>query len=200
MRSAGVAVGVGLDGHGLDDDQDYWRELRLAYTLGNMGSALTPHPSPSWRGESGHAQQFSNTEYSPLTPAAVLTMGTVTGAAITLGEGIPLGRLAEGALADMMLVDWQALRGAWCPDDLPTEAGLLDFLLHRAQPEHIRQVMVNGEWVVREGRSTRVDIDAVQAEIRARLNAQDVSVRQQNQQKAVALAHYVRRFYTGWIE
>lgn len=34
-RRAGLAVAVGLDGTGLDDDQDWWRELRLFHLLHN---------------------------------------------------------------------------------------------------------------------------------------------------------------------
>ena len=38
-RQAGVNVGIGMDGHTLDDDQDYLREIRLAFTLGNRPGA-----------------------------------------------------------------------------------------------------------------------------------------------------------------
>lgn len=44
-RQAGLAVAVGLDGTGLDDDQDWWRELRLFHLL-QGGSDLEPEISP----------------------------------------------------------------------------------------------------------------------------------------------------------
>jgi len=37
--------GVGLDGQALDDDQDYLRELRLAWTLANRPGASFRKPS-----------------------------------------------------------------------------------------------------------------------------------------------------------
>lgn len=40
-RRAGLAVAVGLDGTGLDDDQDWWRELRLFHLL-HDGPGLEP--------------------------------------------------------------------------------------------------------------------------------------------------------------
>lgn len=44
-RRAGLAVAVGLDGTGLDDDQDWWRELRLFHLL-HDGDGLDPELSP----------------------------------------------------------------------------------------------------------------------------------------------------------
>ena len=44
-RRAGLAVAVGLDGTGLDDDQDWWRELRLFYLL-HGGNGLEPELTP----------------------------------------------------------------------------------------------------------------------------------------------------------
>ncbi|MCG8350635.1 MAG: amidohydrolase family protein, partial [Chloroflexales bacterium] len=86
MMRSGVELGVGLDGHGLDDDQDYLRELRLAWTLSNRPGAEAPSVAARdvWR------------------------IGTQGGAAITLGEQAPLGRLAPGFLADLVLLDVQA--------------------------------------------------------------------------------------------
>ncbi|MBU1304417.1 MAG: amidohydrolase family protein [Alphaproteobacteria bacterium] len=43
-RRAGLAVAVGLDGTGLDDDQDWWRELRLFHLL-HDGDGLQPETS-----------------------------------------------------------------------------------------------------------------------------------------------------------
>ena len=54
-RQAGVNVGIGMDGHTLDDDQDYLREMRLAFTLGNQPGAGSAGPCAGRRVEDGHA-------------------------------------------------------------------------------------------------------------------------------------------------
>ncbi|PJF27650.1 MAG: amidohydrolase, partial [Phototrophicales bacterium] len=104
MLKAGVKVGVGLDGHALDDDQDYLREMRLAWTLSNRPRASS----------------------TSISAQSILRMGTTDGAAITLGADAPLGRLAPNHLADIVMVDWDRVRGAWSPDGYPPLEGVVD--------------------------------------------------------------------------
>lgn len=169
FHHAGVTVGIGMDGHTLDDDQDYLREMRLAFTLGNQPRA-------------------SALELSPLT---VLDMATRAGAAATFGADVPLGVLAAGYLADVVLVDWDAVKGDWCPPDYPAEFHMPEFFLRRAARNHVRHVMVHGEWYVRDGAHTRLDAAAINLAVReefARQPAPSPSI----------LGPYIRRFYTAW--
>lgn len=149
-REAGVNVGVGMDGHTLDDDQDYLRELRLAWTLGNR-------PGASAR---------------ELHPLDILEMATRNGARATFGPDVPLGALEPGLLADLVLLDWSAVRGAWCPPHFPDSAQLPEFLLRRASRNHVRHVMVHGEWVLLEGSHTRLDDSALNNALRETLEQQ----------------------------
>ena len=176
MLQAGVRVGIGLDGYTLDDDQDYLREMRLAWTLANRPLYSSPViPSSSiWR------------------------MGTAGGAAITLGADVLLGKLAPGYLADLVLLDYPF----WL-EDLGTGDGEewcnpLDILLRSATHQHVRQVMVNGRWVVRDGKSTTLD----EAEIVARIHENLAHQRGVDRRKAViaarTLAPHLRRFYASW--
>lgn len=176
MLAAGVQVGVGLDGHGLDDDQDYLRELRLAWTLANRPGAASPSVSAG----------------------QVWQMGTTTGAGITWDE--TLGRLAPGCAADLVLVDWDAVRGGWSPQGYPALEDFESFLLRRASREHVRDVMVNGAWIVRDGRSTRLDEAAVVAAMREDFERQwrDRHLDAQAEMLAARLLGEVRRFYAGW--
>jgi cytosine/adenosine deaminase-related metal-dependent hydrolase len=172
LRRAGINVGIGLDGHGLDDDQDYLRELRLAWVLANMRDQL----------EAPAAE--------PLSAAAVLEAGSSNGARATLGDA-PLGRLAPGNLADVVLIDLDAV-----PFDVLVGAAVLDVaaaLLHLATRRHVRHVMVNGEWAVRDGRCTRVDERALERELRAQLRV--AAQLRQTIRPAV-----VREFYAAWLE
>ena len=171
-HTAQLPIGIGLDGHTFDDDQDYLRELRLAWTLANRPGVLAP----------------------TLDPAAILHMGTAGGAAATFGADVPLGRLQPGMLADLVLVDWRAVEGVWASALTPPH----HLFLRRATREHVRDVMVAGEWVVRNGRSTRVDESALRDQIRADLVHAASSQSDQGIRAARALAPYLRRFYANW--
>ena len=169
FHHAGVTVGIGMDGHTLDDDQDYLREMRLAFTLCNQPPA-------------------SAVEISPLT---VLDMGTRAGAVTTFGADVLLGRLTAGYLADVVLVDWDAVKGDWCPPDFPAEFHLPEFLLRRATRQHVQHVMVHGEWMVRDGLHTRLDAAAVNRAVRAEFGNQPPPM-------PSALGPYIRQFYANW--
>ncbi|MEZ4832429.1 MAG: amidohydrolase family protein [Caldilineaceae bacterium] len=172
MLAARVRVGVGMDGHTLDDDQDYLRELRLAWTLANRPGAASP----------------------TVTASTVLGMGTVDGAAITLGADVAVGRLAAGHLADLLLVDWEGVRGLW---SAPTVAAD-ELLLRRGSRQQIRHVMVGGEWVIRDGRHTRLNEDDVAAALRGEFNAHYTASAPDEAAQMRALAAALRRFYASW--
>ena len=85
MLSAGIKLGIGLDGLSLDDDQDFFREMRLAWTLSNYHQV--------------NAQRVN--------ASSILSMGTSEGIAVTLGQDVRLGKLAPGYLADLVLLNWK---------------------------------------------------------------------------------------------
>lgn len=84
MHAVGIPIGIGLDGLSLDADQDFFREMCLAWTL-------------------GAAAGF------PLDATAIWQLGTTGGAEITFGCNVPLGRLEPGAFADLVLINLDAL-------------------------------------------------------------------------------------------
>jgi cytosine/adenosine deaminase-related metal-dependent hydrolase len=172
LLAAGIEMGVGLDGYALDDDQDYLRELRLAWTLANRPGATSP----------------------TIAAADILHLGTAGGAAATFGGDARLGRLEVGALADLALLDRRGIEGIW----MALQASPLDVLLRRANRTHVRHVMVNGEWVVRDGRSTRIDEAALAAEVRAVLQHYADGHKSHGLETARILAPHVRHFYSGW--
>lgn len=171
-HAAQLPIGIGLDGYALDDDQDYLRELRLAWTLANRPGASAP----------------------TLAPADILQMGTAGGAAVTFGADAPLGHLQPGALADLVLIDWRAVEGVWASALTPPQ----HLLLRRATRQHVREVMVAGEWVVRAGRSTRIDEAALLDEVRAELERSATGRAEQGIRTARTLAPYLRQFYASW--
>ena len=167
-----IALGIGLDGQTLDDDQDYLREMRLAWTLANRPGASSP----------------------TISAAHIFDMGTRSGAAITLGVDGQLGVLAPGALADLVLIDYAALQHPW---GAPT-VGVVDMLLRKGARQHVRHVMMGGEWVVREGRLVRVNEEEVATAVADQLNRYDADTLKQRNAAAVAIEPYLRRFYAAW--
>jgi 5-methylthioadenosine/S-adenosylhomocysteine deaminase len=175
MIHAGICLGVGLDGHALDDDQDYLRALRLAKYLSNKPGVTSP----------------------VITSQDIWRMGTSSGASITLGQDEQTGRLAPGYLADLMLVDLEAVKGVW----FAPETDPLDILLAHANRSHVVNVMVNGEWVVKEGRAVKLDEEGIISEIREQLDGQSDSVdMKQFAADARSIVPYVRQYYQGWEE
>jgi cytosine/adenosine deaminase-related metal-dependent hydrolase len=168
----GIKLGIGLDGQTLDDDQDYLREMRLAWTLANRPGASSP----------------------TISAAQIFDMGTRSGAAITLGLDGQLGVLAPGALADLLLVDYRALQHPW---SAPTVAPV-DMLLRKGTRQHVRHVMMGGEWVVREGNIVRVNEAEVAAALAEQLNKYDAHTLRERNAAAVAIEPYLRRFYAAW--
>lgn len=169
LMAAGVNVGIGLDGQSMDDDQDFLREMRLAWTIGNqsgMGAA-------------------------DLSAAAAWRMGTDIAAKITFGARAPLGQLEIGSLADLVLLDWEAVAGIWALADFPPPELLPEFLLRRIKREHVRRVMVGGNWVLRDGEHKTVDMSDVEREIWQRL-------RPLTGGQPPQLDAHLRKFYRGW--
>lgn len=169
MVAAGVKVGIGLDGHTLDDDQDFLREMRLAWTVGNC---------------SGMAATDLNAEQ-------VWQMGTGAAAEITFGADAPLGELEVGGLADLILLDLGTIRGKWAPANHPPPELLPEFLLRRSKREHVRHVMVGGEWVICAGEPVKFDMAEVEREIWERLNFE-------TKRQSSRLSAYLREFYRAW--
>jgi cytosine/adenosine deaminase-related metal-dependent hydrolase len=85
MLARGIPLGIGLDGLTLDDDQDFLREMRLAWTL----------------------SKYSQKNASKVDASSIWQMGTTGGVAVTFGENVPLGKLVPGYLADLVLINWE---------------------------------------------------------------------------------------------
>ncbi len=168
-RQAGVNVGIGMDGHALDDDQDYLREMRLAFTLGNKPGANS----------------------GGLTPEEVLMMATRCGAIATFGREAALGALKPGWLADLVLLDWGAIRGDALPAHFPSDNHIPEFFLRRATHRHVRHVMVHGEWLLRDGHHPRLEEAGLNAAMREALEKHAPS-------SPHRLGQHLKRFYAAW--
>ena len=135
----GVRFGFGLDGAAHDDDQDYFRDLRLAWRLHN-GSGLEP----------------------ALPPARLFEAACCDGFRAIDGSD-DYGALAPGARADIVVMDYAAMSA----DCLATDLDETDVLLTRASANHVRDLVVVGKSVVNSGELARIDLTDTEAELMA---------------------------------
>lgn len=134
LVAKGVCVSLGTDGAPSNNRMDLIDEMWLA-SLIHKGRWLDPTAMPA---------------------ETVLEMATVNGAR-ALGWDDEIGSLAAGRKADLVIIDPRTA-GA-LPQHDPV-AGLVS-AMHAA---NVRSVMVDGRWVLRDGRIRTFDEDAVLAE------------------------------------
>jgi cytosine/adenosine deaminase-related metal-dependent hydrolase len=143
MLAAGCRVAIGLDGYGLDEDDDALRELRLAHLL---------HAGTGFRVAASRAALLR----------AALAAGRLS--VTNIDDG---GAIAPGAPADLLLLDWDAIADDRLRDDLDA----LTLVLTRATARHVRELIVGGRTVVRDGKVMGIDYPAARAEALARTRA-----------------------------
>ncbi|MDZ4763404.1 MAG: amidohydrolase family protein [Chloroflexota bacterium] len=170
-----IALGVGLDGQSLDEDQDYWRELRLALSLGAQAGMTA----------------------ADLDAHHLLQLGSSGSTRVTFGSEAQLGQLYHHHLADLVLLDWKTAIGFWTPD-VNYAVSFPEILLRRANRSHVRHVMAHGEWVIRDGQATKTDEAALEAELREALARVDRAVLRERAAQIQRLLPYVRQFYAVW--
>ncbi|MDG4650178.1 amidohydrolase family protein [Roseibacterium sp. SDUM158017] len=168
---SGVPVALGIDEAGLNDDRDMLQEMRLALTLHRPAGHDAPHPEA----------------------AQILRMATEHGAATTPFRG-SIGQLADGFLADIVLLDWRAVTWPWQDPEMP----LVDVLVRRARAGAVATVLIGGEIVYDEGRFTRVDRDSVLQSVAIDLQRPDTPQEAKLRALSRRLIDPVARFYRDW--
>ena len=136
----GLRFGIGLDGGAHDDDQDYFRDLRLAWRLHN-GTGLAPAFPPGRLFEAA------------LRDGARIIDGTES-----------YGMVSAGAWADLVVLDY----GAMSKDLLVENEDEVDVLLTRATAGHVRHLVVDGRDVVVNGSLTAASLADLESELMAR--------------------------------
>lgn len=120
MMDAGVNVAIGTDGASSNNDLDMWEEMRTASLL----------------------QKVSTMDTCAIPAYTALKMATVNGAKAIGREG-ELGILANGALADILLVDIEK-------PHLYPHTNLVSELAYSTHASDVDTVIVNGQIVVKE--------------------------------------------------
>jgi len=153
-----------VDGQALDEDDDALREMRLLWSL--------------------HGGWGFDVD---VTPRQVLTIALERGRSV-LGAP-PGGRLEPGAAADLLILDRPAL------DDYPVgDVGPLDLLFSRGTRRHVKELIVAGRTIVRDGRVLGVDLETAHADLSEAYRA-GISSRAGLLRALPALESAVRRYY-----
>jgi cytosine/adenosine deaminase-related metal-dependent hydrolase len=141
IRRAGVPVGIGADGSPCNNDLDGLEELRLAALLQQVkhGPGV-----------------FSGLD--------ALRLATSEGAA-ALGLQDEIGSVEVGKRADLLVLSLDRpelwLPGASSSGGRPYGLDLHDTIAYGASRAAVRHVLVEGEVLVREGRLTHLDVEAL---------------------------------------
>jgi len=141
MLKAGVRIAIGIDGQAFDEDDDLLREMRLVWSL-----------HAGW----GFDKDVSTADVL----AAVLAAGHRS-----LNSPVT-GRIDPGAPADLVIVDRKALDADAL---MPVEP--VELIFARATARHVRETVVAGRTIVRDGTVLGIDTQAVHDEVRSRLRA-----------------------------
>jgi len=132
MIEIGLNVGIGTDGPASNNDLDMFEEIRLAAFLAK-GSTGDPTAIPA--------------------PTA-LAMATRLGAN-ALHIGHLTGSLEAGKRADLILVDLSPLHNA--PRFRRDANGVYSQIVYAAKSSDVTDVMVNGQWLLRQGQLTTLN-------------------------------------------
>jgi cytosine/adenosine deaminase-related metal-dependent hydrolase len=141
MVKAGCRIGLGIDSSALEEDDDALRELRLAHFL-HVGNGFQVAVSR----ESALRAAFAAGRFS-----------------ITNNEAG--GTIRAGEPADILLLDWASIDD----DRLREDIDALQLVLTRATARHIRELIVAGRTVVKDGAVLGVDAASVRAEVMDRM-------------------------------
>jgi cytosine/adenosine deaminase-related metal-dependent hydrolase len=143
MIERGCTVALGIDGKAFDDDDDALRELRLAYYL-HAGT--------------GFDRTISREQ-------AVQT--AVSNGRFAVTNVRDSGLIETGAAADMLLLDWAVLNNEGIREDINP----YDLLFSRATARHIRELIVGGRTIVKEGRVLGIDRPAIRHEVLSQMRS-----------------------------
>ena len=192
MLRQGCRVAMGLDGMAFSEDDDALHEMRLAYAL---------HRGWGFDDSMSRAQLWAcAAQTGRRSVRGAAAAGDTPALAGAGAQGPDGGLVAPGALADLLVLDWDSLD----TDTLFDDVDPLDLLLARAQGLHISQVLAAGRTVVRDGVVTGIDEPALKAELlactRSALAATPAceTWRQRIHEMAEDLGPFYRR--TGWVQ
>jgi 5-methylthioadenosine/S-adenosylhomocysteine deaminase len=149
LLSKGIRVAIGTDGPASNNNLDLFEEMRSASFLAKL----------------------ANNDPEALNACSVIQLATLNGAAV-LGLNDQIGSLERGKLADLIIIDLDR-------PHLTPAYDVVSHLIYSARGSDVRDVMVNGKFVVRKGKIMTVDEEELKWKVRelaARI-ASDLNIR-----------------------
>ena len=170
LLQRGVSIALGTDNASINDDEDFWTEMRLARYLHRL-----PGRYAEWPDE-----------------AQILSMATAGGAHVAL-QGDETGTLEPGKRADMILVRVPTLDDSMWSDP----KCVLDLLMTRTTRRDVVAVIVQGDLLFRDGEFTNLERERVLDELRRSLCNK---VREKSPLSGLTniLSQYIEAFYENW--
>lgn len=148
MAAAGINLALGTDNVANNNSYDLFKEMQI----------------------SGKLMSFRECQPNAIPAGQILRMATLGGAR-ALGLEEHIGSLEPGKKADWISLDLD--EPGWGPEGAQS---LYTALVYVANGQFVRDVMVDGRWLLRDGRFTTLDypaaraaLDAANAELRRRL-------------------------------
>lgn len=139
MREVGVNVGIGTDGPASNNDLDMMEEIRLASMVAKCASG----------------------DPTALPARDTLAMATCVGAKAVHIDHIT-GSLVPGKRADLILIGINKLHNS--PNFHRSPEGIYAQIIYAAKATDISDVMVNGQWLMRDRDLLTLDEDALMRE------------------------------------
>jgi cytosine/adenosine deaminase-related metal-dependent hydrolase len=167
MLNRGVNVGLGTDGSHCSDNQNMFEAMRLASFISRVADVDPDH----W---------ISTDE------AAMMSTG---GSAKALGFGDRIGHLEVGRQADIVLLDLANIN--FVPFNDPTNQ-----LVHSEDSSAVRDVMIGGKWVLRNGEFLTFDFGRLRTKVEDTIQRMR-SMSPDLKRTADQLAQYVSGFCIG---
>lgn len=171
MLAKGVNVAIGTDSFSINDDDDMLQEMRLVARL---------HRQPGIDAPAIDSHQ-------------VLRMATDNAAGPTFFHD-QIGALEKGRRADLALLDLAAIGEPYLSPDIPA----VEALLYRGKTRHVDTVIIDGEVVLRGGKSTRVSKEDLAKELKDHFSRPVEPAVLKTRGMVQRLLPYVKGFYQSW--
>ena len=175
MVQKGVRVGIGLDGKGINDDDDFIQEMRMCYLLHRLWSHELDSPY--------------------LTSKEVFKMATVNGAEM-LGFGNQIGKLEKGRKADIVLIDLHRISDPY----IHPQQNIFDILLYRAKGTDVNTVLINGEIVMKERKILKINKKELSKKIREEASRDETLQEKIFQNTIDELRKQLCNYYRDWYK
>lgn len=175
MLDKGVNVALGTDSYGMNDDNDFICDMRLAALLSRTPGLMS----------------------SGLSSPQLLRMATVNGAKALLMNNV--GAIKPGMKADLIIVD----TGRMTSPCIHPETSVQDILIHRALGCDVNTVLINGKIVMDNREIKTFNVDAIKDEIReeaARIWETTRSLEDAQQAVVRQIEPYVLSYFIKWDE